>query len=230
VQDWLATQPTTCSLAIADHAVRITYVAQTGSYAQFGEVLWAELYERGVGTTVTDLAVVADGSPHLDGVVDRELRVPGVQVTRILDQPHAHAQLWAVSKAIFGEGSPAALRWVQDPLQALDRGQVDQVCQALETLALAHEARTPEGADKACKATAYFADRAAQFAYPTFLAQGYQVGSGLAESACKRFGTDRMKGAGMRWTIPGAQKVATLRMLLLSDRWQEVTSLCSNTA
>jgi hypothetical protein len=56
------------------------------------------------------------------------------------------------------------------------------------------------------------------------------MGSGLAESACKRFGTDRIKGAGMCWTIPGAQKVATLRVLLLSDRWQDVTALCFNTA
>jgi hypothetical protein len=230
LQDWLATPTSTETMLLADHAVRITYVAQTGSYAQFGQALWAELYERGVGTTVSDLAVVADGSPHLDGVVDRELRVPGVQVTRILDQPHAQAHLWAVSKTVFGEGSPAGVRWVQAPLQALDRGQVDLVCAALEDLACAHAARTPEGADKARKAATYFADRAAQLAYPTFLAQGYQVGSGLAESACKRFGTDRMKGAGMRWTIPGAQQVATLRMLLLSDRWQEVSALCSNTA
>ena len=51
----------------------------------------------------------------------------------------------------------------------------------------------------------------------------YQVGCGLAESAGTCFGADRIKGAGMRWTIPGAQKVATLRMLLLSDRWQEVS-------
>ena len=35
-----------------------------------------------------------------------------------------------------------------------------------------------------------------------------------------------MKGAGMRWSLPGAQQVATLRMLLLSDRWQEVTDHC----
>ena len=85
---------------------------------------------------------------------------------------------WAVSKAIFGEGNSAGVRWVQAPL----------------------------------------------------LAHGYQVGSGLAESACKRFGTDRMKGAGMRWTVPGAQQVATLRMLLLSDRWQEVADRCRRPA
>ena len=86
--------------------------------------------------------------------------------------------------------------------------------------------RSPAAAEEAAKTAAFFRDRAAQLAYPTFLAAGYQIGSGLAESACKRFGTDRMKGAGMRWTVPGAQTVATLRMLLLSDRWAEVSAHC----
>ena len=139
-----------------------------------------------------------------------------------MDLPHAQGQLWAASKAIFGEGE-AGKRWVQAPLLALERGQVEQVCAALTTLAEAHAERAPDAAKTVLTAAAYFADRAAQLDYPAFLAQGYQVGSGLAESACKRFGTDRMKGAGMRWTTTGAQQVATLRMLLLSDRWQEVT-------
>ncbi|HEY8285750.1 MAG TPA: ISKra4 family transposase [Chloroflexota bacterium] len=217
------------TLAPVDQAVRITYVARTEAYAQFGAHLWAELRERGLGAPVTDLAVVADGSPHLDQVVDSELRLPGIQLTRILDLPHAQEHLWTVSKAVFGEGHPAALRWVQPALRALERGQADLLCQELTTLAQEH-ADQPAAADTARKAAAYFADRAPQLAYPTFLAQGYQVGSGLAESGCKRFGTDRMKGAGMRWSQSGAQDVATLRMLLLSDRWQEVADLCRGAA
>lgn len=226
LQDWHATQATTWAPAPVDQAVRITYVARTESYARFGDFLWAELCERGLGAPVTDLAVVADGAAHLDQVVDTQLRLPGLQVTRILDLPHAQQQLWTVSKAVFGEGSAASIRWVQTPLLALERGQVDQLCQQLTALAEAHTTRTPAGAETVHKAARYFADRAVQVDYPTFLAQGYQVGSGLAESACKRFGTDRMKGAGMRWTVHGAQRVATLRMLLLSDRWQEVADRC----
>ncbi len=226
LQTWLAEQGAREQVAVADHAVRISYVAQTGPDAQFGVCRWGEPRERGLGCPVTDLAVVADGSPHLDQIVESELRLPGIQLTRILDLPHAQGQLWAVSKAIFGEGSARGLRWVQAPLLALERGQVAQVCSALADLAQATEAADPQGAHLARKAAAYFQARAAQLAYPTFLAAGYQVGSGLAESACKRCGTDRMKGAGMRWTVPGAQRVATLRMLLLSDRWHEVTAFC----
>ena len=228
LREYQAATVPTWTLAPVDQAVRITYVARTEAYAHFGEHLWAELRERGLGAPVTDLAVVADGSPHLDQVVDSELRLPGIQLTRILDLPHAQEHLWTVSKAVFGEGSPEGLRWIQAPLLALERGQVDLLCQALTTLAEAHADQAP--ADTTRKAAAYFAARAAQLAYPTFLAQGYQVGSGLAESGCKRFGTDRMKGAGMRWAQPGAQAVATLRMLLLSDRWQEVSDLCRTAA
>jgi hypothetical protein len=34
----------------------------------------------------------------------------------------------------------------------------------------------------------------------------------------------------MRWTVRGAEQVSTLRMLLLSDRWQEVAEQCRNAA
>jgi hypothetical protein len=203
-------------------ALRISYVARTEPYDRFGEFLWAESRERGLGAPVRDLAVVADGSPHLETVVERQLRLPDLQLTHILDLPHAQGQLWAASQALFGEGE-AGKRWVQAPLLALERGQVDQVCGALTAQAEAQAERAPDAAKTARTAAAYFADRAAQLDYPAFLAQGSPVGSGLAESACKRFGTDRMKGAGMRWTTTGAQPVATLRMLLLSDRWQEVS-------
>jgi hypothetical protein len=227
VQAWATTQMPGWTVAPVDQAVRVTYVARTEPYARFAEFLWKELVDRGLGTPVRDLAVVADGSCHLAGVVAAQLRLPDVQLTHILDLPHAQQQLWALSKTVLGEGTAASVRWVQEPLQFLERGQVDDLCAAITAIAAAPAVRSPAAAVEAAATTAaFFRDRAAQIAYPTFLAHGYQIGSGLAESACKRFGTDRMKGAGMRWTLPGAQKVATLRMLLLSDRWAEVSAHC----
>jgi hypothetical protein len=225
VQEWAASQTPGWTLAPVDQAVRVTYVARTEPYARFGEVLWKELVERGLGTTVTDLAVLADGSGHLSQVVDTHLRLPDLRVTQILDLPHGQQHLWALSKVAFGDGASAGVRWVQEPLRLLERGQVEQLCARIAAVPTAPAAH-PAVAEEAAKTAAFFTDRAAQVAYPSFLAAGYQIGSGLAESACKRFGTDRMKGAGMRWTVPGAQCVATLRMLLLSDRWDEVSAHC----
>lgn len=227
---WLREQQPPSSVAALDQATRVTSVAETRSWEQFGPRLWAELSQRGLGSLVQDLVVVADGSDHIDQVVDSELRLPGVHLTRILDIAHAQQHLWAVSNAAFGEGSAAGKTWVQPLLLALERGMVDEVVGHLESLATEREERTPPAAEPARKAINYFRHRREQVDYPHFVAAGYQIGSGLAESACKRFGTDRMKGAGMRWTMWGAQCVATLRMFVLSERWQEVGVHCRKAA
>src|SRR5215472_7919220 len=95
-------------------------------------------------------------------------------------------------EAAFGEGSAAGLAWVQGPLTALERGAVEEVVDCLAVLAQEREQGTPAVAQVARKAGAYFRQRREQVDYPRFVAAGYQIGSGLAESACKRFGTDRM--------------------------------------
>lgn len=227
---WLHEQEPARPVVAPDQASDVTYVAVTGSWEEFGPRLWAELWARGMGRLVQDVVVVADGSEHIDQVVDSELRLPEIQVTRILDIAHAQQHLWAVSTAAFGEGSATSRAWVQRPLTALERGQVGTVLTALESLAQEREQTTPGVTELARKTAAYFKRRVEQVDYPAFVATGKQIGSGLAESACKRFGTDRMKGAGMRWTVNGAQCVATLRMFALSDRWNEVSTHCRKAA
>jgi hypothetical protein len=227
-QWWQAAHPEVADdLAPADRASQVTYVVETGPWQAFGGRLWAELWARGLGRPVDDLAVVADGSDHIDQVVDAQLRLPGVRLVRILDLAHAQQHFWAASRAAFGEGDSAGVRWAQPPLAQLERGDVDALLASLEQLAAERAATgNAEAAAAVRREAAYFAARRAQLDYPTFVAAGYQIGSGLAESACKRFGTERMKGAGMRWTVPGAQATATLRMLLLSNRWEEVSTYC----
>jgi hypothetical protein len=69
----------------------LSYVAETGSWEQFGPRLWTELWERGLGRLACDLVVVADGADHIDQAIDSELRLPGIHLTRILDIAHARA-------------------------------------------------------------------------------------------------------------------------------------------
>jgi hypothetical protein len=230
IASWLHQQDPEHEIPAADRAAALTYVAQTAPWQPFGERVWAELWARGLGRPVSDLAVVADGSDHIDQFVDDQLRVPGVAVTRILDLPHAQQHLWAASQAAFGEGSSAGVAWAQAPLRHLERGEVDALLTALEHLATDVSAARPAAAALVRREAAYFVQRRAQLDYPAFVAAGYQIGSGLAESACKRLGTERMKGAGMRWTMPGAQATVTLRMLLLSQRWDEVSTYCRHAA
>ena len=57
--------------------------------------------------------------------------------------------------------------------------------------------------------------------YPTYLANGWQIGSGPIEAACKTVINRRLNGAGMRWSADGTNHLATLRACSLSEpqRW-----------
>ena len=64
----------------------------------------------------------------------------------------------------------------------------------------------------------YFETNKERMRYATFKAQGYHIGSGLVESACKTVVGQRLKLSGMRWSEPGAEAMLHLRSLILTNR------------
>ena len=56
--------------------------------------------------------------------------------------------------------------------------------------------------------------------YPRYRRQGWQIGSGSVEAACKTVIGGRLKGSGMRWGEDGADAVSHLRALFLSEKGQ----------
>ncbi len=48
------------------------------------------------------------------------------------------------------------------------------------------------------------------------------VGSGVIEAGCKAIIGQRLKLSGMRWSVPGATGIATLRCQDASNRWEEI--------
>ena len=53
--------------------------------------------------------------------------------------------------------------------------------------------------------------------YPTYLKNGWEIGSGEIESACKGLIGLRLKGPGMRWHEPGTNEMSHLRALYKGD-------------
>lgn len=49
--------------------------------------------------------------------------------------------------------------------------------------------------------------------YPTYLANGWQIGSGPVEAACKTVVGQRLKCSGMRWGDDGVDALCHLRAL-----------------
>lgn len=66
----------------------------------------------------------------------------------------------------------------------------------------------------------YFQNHQHRMDYPRYLANGWQIGSGPVESACKTVVANRLKGSGMRWGQDGSKAVCHLRALYLSQPGQ----------
>jgi hypothetical protein len=60
--------------------------------------------------------------------------------------------------------------------------------------------------------------------YPTYRANGYQIGSGTIESAVKQIASQRMKVSGACWNVQSARMVAKARATFLSGQWDRIVS------
>ena len=66
----------------------------------------------------------------------------------------------------------------------------------------------------------YFRNQGHRMEYPEYEANGWCIGSGAVESACKTVVGARLKGAGMRWSEGGAHAVCHVRALYRSESGQ----------
>ena len=66
----------------------------------------------------------------------------------------------------------------------------------------------------------YFTNQVHRMDYPSYRAEGWLIGSGPVEAACKQVVGQRLKGSGMRWGEEGADAVCHLRALFRSENGQ----------
>ena len=80
--------------------------------------------------------------------------------------------------------------------------------------------RSPAAREVHRQVTQYVQNNVHRMDYPRYRANGWLIGSGHVEAACKTVVGQRLKGAGMRWGAQGAHAVATLRALFKSESGQ----------
>ncbi len=154
------------------------------------------------------VGIVADGSEWIWQEVGKyyPCRV------QILDYYHATQHLWEVAVAQYGEGTTQAAAWMD---QQQTRLLSDQVGAVLKEVG-AWEAATQAHRDVQRRVSNYLCTHASRMQYKRFEAQGYHIGSGVAEAGNKAVVQARMKGAGMRWKRVGAEAMLHLRCAVCS--------------
>lgn len=92
----------------------------------------------------------------------------------------------------------------------------------LEILRALPASRKPAVREQQAATLTYFGNNVHRMDYPTYIANGWSIGSGAVESACKTIVGQRLKLSGMRWREYGTDALCHLRALFKGEmgQWQ----------
>jgi hypothetical protein len=130
----------------------------------------------------------------------------------ILDFYHVSERLGQIAAAMYPKDEKAAHAWrkaQEQDLQVLGPGRL------LERLA-AWEPERAKAREVRRVNLGYFQNQRERMDYPRYLREGWPIGSGAVEGACKHLVSDRFRGTGMRWKSPTAEPLLQLRAALLT--------------
>jgi hypothetical protein len=196
--------------------VQARYVSGLYTLAAMGPLL--RYQATAVGMERADVWIaLCDGGSGLESLLQSHFN--RVDLVVILDFYHAASYVQALAHALYAA----------DEVQAA--GQAEAWCRLLKeeggatTLAVLREWAWPARQSSAWREAwqaleSYFVNNLHRMAYPEYVAEGWQIGSGVVESACKTVVGQRLKGAGKRWGEVGAHALCHVRALYRSEKGQ----------
>ena len=196
-----------------------SYLISFDPAAQFGVLMAAEARRRGAGRT-RQLVFPGDGAAWIWNLAARHLP----EATQIVDLYHAREHLHDPARLLEFMLGNHQQAWLGQRLADLDDGDIPAICAAARVFPL-----TGRKARDLDTALGYFEHNAHRMRYAHYRKLGMFTGSGAVEAGCKSIVAQRCKLSGMRWTVPGATGILTLRCLEASDRWDEIPALHSQT-
>jgi hypothetical protein len=162
---------------------------------------------------------VSDAATGIRKEVDMNPLFDGFE--KIIDFFHATEHLSNAAEAIFGQDNPEGEQWYESKrLLLLEKeNSVEDVYRSL--LYYQKGYRYPKARrESLARELKFFRNNKSRMEYKRFRDNGWPIGSGVIEAACKSVVKCRFCRSGMRWTRTGGQTILTLRSLLKSGRWE----------
>jgi len=189
------------------------YLAGLMGLEEMGEPLRRQAAQVGMDRAQQWVALSDCGSG-----VDDLLRVNFPRAVRIADFYHVAEHLGDLAKA-WHPGDPEAAKALSDGwCHTLKHEGGPATLAVLE--ALDRAGRSEAAIEVHRQVTRYVRNHQARMDYPSYVASGWQIGSGHIEAACKSVVNERLKRSGMRWGEGGADAVCHLRALFKGDAEQ----------
>jgi hypothetical protein len=191
------------------------YLAALCELASMGQQLSRHAAAVGFDDVQQQIAI-SDGGTGLEELFRQHF--PRAEV--ILDFWHAREHLVKLAQELHPADEAARQAWVEARSHQLRHEGGAAVLRSLESLDLASHRATAREAH--AEHVRYFRNHQHKMDYPRYRANGWQIGSGPVESACKTVVGRRLKQSGMRWGADGADALCHLRALHQSEphRWR----------
>ena len=180
----------------------------------FAGLVKAEGIRRGAGH-VRQMTILGDGAAWIWNIATAKFP----EATQIVDLFHAREHLHDLARYLEFMLGDRKDDWLAARLEDLDYGDIDGISAAARIYPL-------EGVkkDELDTALGYFENNAPRMRYHWFRPCGLFVGSGVVEASCKTVIGQRLKLAGMHWTVNGASAIITLRCKQASSTWEAVAT------
>ena len=198
------------------------YVCGLGELEAIGQELRRECLAVGV-QFADHVVALTDGGSGLEQCLTVSLAGIAKLLTFVLDFWHASEHLQEFGN-VFVREEAARKEQVTAWCHTLKHEGGRVVLEQLEALDLA--AATPAIIESHRQLTGYLRHNLHRTDYPTYVANGWQIGSGRVESACNSVVAWRLKGPGMRWREHGTNSLCRVRAVLKSEptAWQHLWS------
>jgi hypothetical protein len=197
-------------------AMQARYVSGLYPLAEMGPLLRRQAAQVGMESAEVWVALT-DGGNGLEDFLRDNFGRPDLVV--ILDYWHAAGYLEDLAKAARPSDEEAAGALAREWCRLLKEEGGAVALAALR--AWDFGPRKSAGLrEQLARVEEYFAANVHRMEYPEYQAEGWCIGSGAVESACKTVVGQRLKGAGMRWGEEGAHALCHIRALYRSEKGQ----------
>ena len=189
-----------------------SYLASFAPAAEFATHVHAEARRRGADH-IRQLVVLGDGAAWIWNLATAILP----EATPIVDLYHAREHLHDLAAQLAGVLGDAHPDWLAGRLADLDAGDIEALVAETSPAADGPRHRPRDG-----KGAGVLQNQCPPDALCLLREHGMFVGSGAVEAGCKAIIGQRLKLSGMRWNIPGATSILTLRCQQASNRWEQI--------
>ncbi len=173
---------------------------------------------------------LTDGGNGLENFLRKNFPAPtrpdgtaGPEITLILDFWHASDSLCKLAKCLHPTDEGAREKQLTAWCHTMKHEGGGRIVEVLEALP---PPRGKPAREQYEETLGYFRNNLHRMDYPSYVGNGWCIGSGAMESACKTVVCQRLKLAGMRWREKGTNEMCHLRALYRSEssQWERFWS------